>query len=203
MSFADLGLSDELLRAVTEAGYDTPTPIQAAALPLVLAGHDVIAQAQTGSGKTAAFALGLLQRLDVGAVQLQGLVLCPTRELADQAALAHARRGGEQQRFPQLRLQLAFVDAFEQVRGGDIAKVKGRVLAHQNDIDVIDKVDTRGIAKGEMRTFAPFNMGNRMGQRSQARMAAIRIKVESFGQIMPDVISACLPLQHQGKAAVA
>lgn len=62
------------------------TPIQAAALPLILAGHDVIAQARTGSGKTAAFALGLLQMLDVGSVQLQGLVLCPTRELADQVS---------------------------------------------------------------------------------------------------------------------
>lgn len=63
------------------------TPIQAAALPLALAGHDLIAQAQTGSGKTAAFALALLARLDVQRPDTQALVLCPTRELADQVAL--------------------------------------------------------------------------------------------------------------------
>jgi ATP-independent RNA helicase DbpA len=62
------------------------TPIQAAALPLALAGHDLIAQAATGSGKTAAFAIALLQRLDLGRPAVQALVLCPTRELADQVA---------------------------------------------------------------------------------------------------------------------
>jgi ATP-independent RNA helicase DbpA len=81
-AFSALNLSEPLIKGLAAINYHDMTPIQAAALPLVLAGHDVIAQAQTGSGKTAAFALGLLQRLDVGAVQLQGLVLCPTRELA-------------------------------------------------------------------------------------------------------------------------
>jgi ATP-independent RNA helicase DbpA len=85
-AFSDLKLSESLVKGLAAIDYHEMTPIQAAALPLVLAGHDVIAQAQTGSGKTAAFALGLLQMLDVGAVQLQGLVLCPTRELADQVS---------------------------------------------------------------------------------------------------------------------
>jgi ATP-independent RNA helicase DbpA len=85
-SFSDLNLSEALVKGLADIDYHEMTPIQAAALPLVLAGHDLIAQAQTGSGKTAAFALGLLQMLDVGAVQLQGLVLCPTRELADQVS---------------------------------------------------------------------------------------------------------------------
>ena len=81
--FSELNLGEALVKGLASIDYLEMTPIQAAALPLILAGHDVIAQARTGSGKTAAFALGLLQLLDVGSVQLQGLVLCPTRELAD------------------------------------------------------------------------------------------------------------------------
>ncbi len=84
--FSELSLSEALVKGLASIEYLEMTPIQAAALPLILAGHDVIAQARTGSGKTAAFALGLLQLLDVGSVQLQGLVLCPTRELADQVS---------------------------------------------------------------------------------------------------------------------
>ena len=85
-TFADLNLSEALVKGLAALEYHEMTPIQRVALPQILAGHDVIAQAQTGSGKTAAFALGMLQMLDVGAVQLQGLVLCPTRELADQVS---------------------------------------------------------------------------------------------------------------------
>ncbi len=84
--FSRLGLSDPLCRALTEAGYSEMTPVQAESLPLILAGRDVVAQARTGSGKTAAFALGALSTLDASAVQLQTLVLCPTRELADQVS---------------------------------------------------------------------------------------------------------------------
>ncbi len=85
-TFAELDLLPALQRAISAAGYTAPTPIQAAALPAILAGRDVLAQAPTGSGKTAAFGLGLLQRLDAGAIRTQALVLCPTRELADQVA---------------------------------------------------------------------------------------------------------------------
>lgn len=84
--FTELKLIEPLQRALAEVGYAGMTPIQAASLPSILAGRDVVAQARTGSGKTAAFALGLLSTLDAGAVQLQGLVLCPTRELADQVS---------------------------------------------------------------------------------------------------------------------
>lgn len=74
------------LENLNELGYLTMTPVQAAALPAILAGQDVRVQAKTGSGKTAAFGLGLLQRIDVTLYQTQSLVLCPTRELADQVA---------------------------------------------------------------------------------------------------------------------
>ena len=83
-SFATLPLSPATLTNLQALGYAVMTPIQAAALPLALAGHDLIAQAATGSGKTAAFALALLARLDAKRPDTQALVLCPTRELAEQ-----------------------------------------------------------------------------------------------------------------------
>jgi len=87
MSFSDLGLEPGLVRAVAEKGYAAPTPIQRAAIPAVLAGRDVLAGAQTGTGKTAAFVLPILQRLQSpqGCVP-RALVLTPTRELAAQVA---------------------------------------------------------------------------------------------------------------------
>lgn len=87
-TFASLGLSDPLLRAIADTGYETPSPIQSAAIAPLLAGHDVIGQAQTGTGKTAAFALPALHRLDLQAKKPQILVLTPTRELAIQVAEA-------------------------------------------------------------------------------------------------------------------
>src|SRR5436305_10294418 len=91
-SFAELGLRPELLRAVAEAGYTTPTPIQVQAIPLILAGHDVMGGAQTGTGKTAGFALPILQKLAPMANTspsparhpVRALILTPTRELAVQ-----------------------------------------------------------------------------------------------------------------------
>ena len=83
-AFASLDLPATLLQGIDALGYQSMTPVQAQALPAILAGRDVIAQAPTGSGKTAAFGLGLLSRLDPARIQTQALVLCPTRELADQ-----------------------------------------------------------------------------------------------------------------------
>jgi ATP-dependent RNA helicase DeaD len=87
-SFIDLNLHPQLLQAVTELGYTEPTPIQSAIIPTMLTGRDVIGQAQTGTGKTAAFALPMLQNLVSDQRQVQGLVLTPTRELAMQVANA-------------------------------------------------------------------------------------------------------------------
>jgi ATP-dependent RNA helicase DeaD len=96
-SFADLGLAPELLDAVRDVGYERPTPIQELAIPPLLQGLDVIGQAQTGSGKTAAFGLPMLQYLDPSEGDLQGLVLTPTRELCiqvTQALRAYGARKG-------------------------------------------------------------------------------------------------------------
>ena len=88
MHFTDLGLPEPILKAVTQQGYDTPTPIQAQAIPAIMEGHDVMAAAQTGTGKTAGFTLPMLVRLSKGnpasANQARALVLTPTRELAAQ-----------------------------------------------------------------------------------------------------------------------
>ena len=85
-SFASLPLPAALLDNLADLGFQTPTPIQAASLPGLLAGEDVIAQAKTGSGKTVAFGLTLLARLQPARFQVQALVLCPTRELAEQVS---------------------------------------------------------------------------------------------------------------------
>jgi len=87
-SFAELNLSAPLLQALADVGYETPSPIQQACIPPLLAGSDLLGEAQTGTGKTAAFALPLLQRLDLHDPQPQLLVLTPTRELAIQVAEA-------------------------------------------------------------------------------------------------------------------
>jgi ATP-independent RNA helicase DbpA len=86
LAFSTLDLHPDLLGNLDTLGYHHPTEIQAQSLPPILAGQDVIAQGKTGSGKTAAFGLGLLQALDPKRFQVQALVLCPTRELADQVA---------------------------------------------------------------------------------------------------------------------
>ncbi|NOZ70359.1 MAG: DEAD/DEAH box helicase [Chloroflexi bacterium] len=87
-TFSELGLHPELVQTVTELGYADPTPIQAGIIPMMLSGSDVLGQAQTGTGKTAAFALPIIQQLDAEARHVQTLVLAPTRELAIQVARA-------------------------------------------------------------------------------------------------------------------
>ncbi|MCR9128128.1 MAG: DEAD/DEAH box helicase [Alphaproteobacteria bacterium] len=89
MTFKDLGLSPDLLSAIADAGYDTPTPIQAGAIPVALTGRDVLGIAQTGTGKTASFTLPMIERLARGRARARmprSLILAPTRELADQVA---------------------------------------------------------------------------------------------------------------------
>src|SRR3954452_16116018 len=93
-TFADLGLTGPVLDAVASVGYEAPSPIQAATIPPLMAGRDVVGLAQTGTGKTAAFALPILSRLDLSQKTPQALVLAPTRELALQVCEAFERYAG-------------------------------------------------------------------------------------------------------------
>jgi len=86
--FSELGLSESVLESIKDQGYEHATPIQAETIPLMMAGHDVLGQAQTGTGKTAAFALPILTKIDMDQRDPQVLVLAPTRELAIQVAEA-------------------------------------------------------------------------------------------------------------------
>jgi ATP-dependent RNA helicase DeaD len=91
--FAELGLGPEALRAIEDLGYGAPTPIQEQTITLLLAGHDVIAQAPTGTGKTAAYGLPIVERLEVAELRPQALIMTPTRELAVQVSEALQRLG--------------------------------------------------------------------------------------------------------------
>ncbi len=101
LTFADLGLSPTVLASVVKIGYETPSPIQAQAIPLLLAGKNLLGTAQTGTGKTAAFALPLLSNLDVNQRNPQILVMTPTRELCIQVAEAIQKYAGE---FPEFHV---------------------------------------------------------------------------------------------------
>ncbi|GIG54555.1 DEAD/DEAH box helicase [Demequina activiva] len=94
LTFADLGLGEQVLKALSAVGYEQPSAIQAATIPTLLGGQDVVGLAQTGTGKTAAFALPILERLDRGQKQPQALVLAPTRELALQVCEAFEQYAG-------------------------------------------------------------------------------------------------------------
>jgi len=144
LSFSDFGLSAELLHAVESAGYTTPTPVQAQAIPRVLEGCDVLAAAQTGTGKTAGFMLPLLQHLQTGTTnrrRIRALVLTPTRELAAQVGESARELG---QRLP-FRTGVVYggvsintqIDRFR--KGVDIVvATPGRLLDHlqQRTVDL-------------------------------------------------------------------
>ena len=146
MSFDSLGLSAALLRDVQEQGYSAPTPIQARVIPVVLAGRDVLAGAQTGTGKTAGFTLPLLQRLSASAPnegrrRIRALILTPTRELAAQVEDSVRRYG----KYVPLRSAVVFggVNINPQIsqlrRGIDVlVATPGRLLDHasQRNVDL-------------------------------------------------------------------
>ncbi|HUO22518.1 MAG TPA: DEAD/DEAH box helicase [Caulobacteraceae bacterium] len=135
-SFSDLGLSPEVLKAVTDAGYDTPTPIQAQAIPIALAGRDVLGIAQTGTGKTAAFTLPMIDRLAAGrskARMPRSLVIAPTRELADQVSASFEKYAkGRNLSWALLIGGVSFADQERKLdRGVDVLiATPGRLLDH-------------------------------------------------------------------------
>jgi ATP-dependent RNA helicase DeaD len=132
--FGDLGLPEPLLRAVKSVGYEAASPIQAATIPALLAGHDVLGQAQTGTGKTAAFALPLLARIDVKRREPQALVLVPTRELAIQVAEAFQKYASGLNGFHVLPIYggQSYVPQFTSLKRGPqvIVGTPGRLIDH-------------------------------------------------------------------------
>jgi ATP-dependent RNA helicase DeaD len=133
-SFADLGLSAPLVRALAEVGYESPSPIQAATIPALLTGADILGQAQTGTGKTAAFALPALSRLDLAQRSPQVLVLVPTRELAIQVAEAFQKYAAHLPAFHVLPIYggQSYIPQFAALKRGThvIVGTPGRVIDH-------------------------------------------------------------------------
>ncbi len=133
-SFAELGLPAFILDALRALGYETPSPIQAATIPVLLEGHDLVGQAQTGTGKTAAFALPVLARIDVALARPQALVLAPTRELAIQVAEAFSSYASAMPGFHVLPIYggQSYVPQLAALRRGAhvIVGTPGRVIDH-------------------------------------------------------------------------
>jgi len=146
--FDTLPLAPAVLANLRQLGYARMTPIQAAALPLALAGHDLIAQAKTGSGKTAAFALALLHKLEARRFDVQALVLCPTRELAEQVTQEIRRLARAEDNVKVLTLC-----------GGTPIKPQADSLAHGAHVVVgtpgriIDHLDRGGLQLAALRTL--------------------------------------------------
>ena len=146
--FDTLPLAGAVLANLEQLGYARMTPVQAAALPLALAGHDLIAQAKTGSGKTAAFALALLQKLEPRRFDVQALVLCPTRELAEQVSQEIRRLARAEDNVKVLTLT-----------GGTPIKPQADSLAHGAHVVVgtpgriIDHLDRGGLQLAALRTL--------------------------------------------------
>ena len=152
-TFAQLGLAPDLLAAISDVGYDAPSPIQEQAIPPLLQGLDVIGQAQTGSGKTAAFGLPMLQYIDPSEDDVQGLVLTPTRELCiqvTQALRAYGKRKGVDVVAvfggAPIRTQQAQLRAGGQIVVGTVGRVKDLIsrhslVLHASRFVVLDEAD--------------------------------------------------------------
>ena len=136
MSFRDLALSEPVLRALTDVGYEAPSPIQAATIPVLLSGSDMLGQAQTGTGKTAAFALPVLTRIDLAKHDPQVLVLVPTRELALQVAEAFLKYAAHLKGFHVLPIYggQSYQPQLNALRRGVhvVVGTPGRVIDHMN-----------------------------------------------------------------------
>jgi ATP-dependent RNA helicase DeaD len=156
--FRELGLSAPILEAVAAVGYETPSPIQAQTIPLLLSGSDLLGQAQTGTGKTAAFALPVLAQIDLARASPQALVLVPTRELAIQVAEAFQRYAAHLQGFHVLPIYggQSYVPQLKGLERGAhvIVGTPGRVMDHMK----------RGVLKLDTIRFIVLDEGDEMLQ---------------------------------------
>ncbi|OBH10460.1 DEAD/DEAH box helicase [Mycobacterium sp. E1747] len=189
-TFADLQIHPAVLRAIADVGYESPTTIQAATIPALMAGSDVVGLAQTGTGKTAAFAIPILSRIDVTSKATQALVLAPTRELALQVAEAFSRYGAHLPKIHVLPIyggssytvQLAGLKRGAQV----VVGTPGRVIDHLErgtldlsrvDYLVLDEADemlTMGFAEDVERILSETPEYKQVALFSATMPAAIR-----------------------------
>ncbi len=226
-SFDDLHIDDRIRQAIADVGYETPSPIQAATIPPLLAGRDVVGLAQTGTGKTAAFAIPILSRLDTSQRHPQALILAPTRELALQVAEAFGRYSSH---MPEVRVlpiyggqsygvQLAGLRRGAQV----IVGTPGRVIDHLDrgtlDISelsylVLDEADemlTMGFAEDVERILAETPDDKQVALFSATMPSAIRrlaqrylhdpqeITVKSKTATAQNITQRYLQVSHQRK----
>ena len=136
LTFKDLNLPESILQALEKVGYEKPSPIQAESIPLLLEGHDLLGQAQTGTGKTAAFALPMLANIDPEAKLPQLLVLAPTRELAIQVAEAFQVYASFSQKIKVLPVYggQSYYNQIRQLKRGVqvVVGTPGRIIDHIN-----------------------------------------------------------------------
>ena len=167
-TFADLQIHPAVLRAIADVGYESPTAIQAATIPALMAGSDVVGLAQTGTGKTAAFAIPILSKIDVTSTATQALVLAPTRELALQVAEAFSRYGAHLPRINVLPIyggssygvQLAGLRRGAQV----VVGTPGRVIDHLERGTLGDQPRDRVLLVGHRGLLAQLWFGEGAGR---------------------------------------
>ncbi|MGC4964128.1 DEAD/DEAH box helicase [Gordonia sp. DT218] len=227
VTFDDLDIDPQVRQAITDVGYETPSPIQAATIPPLMAGRDVVGLAQTGTGKTAAFAIPILSRLDASARRPQALVLAPTRELALQVSEAFGRYSSH---MPQVRVlpiyggqsygvQLAGLKRGAQVIVGTPGRVidhldKGTLDISQLEYLVLDEADemlTMGFAEDVERILAETPDSKQVALFSATMPSAIRrlaqryldnpqeITVKSKTATAQNITQRYLQVSHQRK----
>ena len=202
-AFDDLGLKPELLSNLAAIGYEQMTLVQARTLPKLLAGEDVLARARTGSGKTAAFGLALLNRLDATSYRVQALVLCPTRELADQ--VTNEDRMLDMGFAEQLDEILAYVPArrqtllFSATYPEAISDISARVQRNPAIVDVTDDEAPAQIAQ----YWCPVTRANRLAELAAALQAWGGALNLVFCNTKVDCAEVATYLQSQRIVAVA
>ena len=225
--FGSLALSPSLLAVVAELGYDRPTPIQASCIPLLMAGQDIVGQSQTGSGKTAAFALPILHSLNLELRALQALVLCPTRELCAQVAREMRKLGRRHQGLHVLESsggQPVRLQARALARGVHIVvATPGRLLDHLGRgtvdlqgikvviLDEADRMLDMGFQADVERILSELPPSRQTvlfsatfphsieAMSATHQRSARRITIDEEAQIAPDIRQCALVVEHEQK----
>src|SRR5882762_6376901 len=211
-TFSDLGLAPDILAAIRDVGYESPSPIQEQAIPPLLEGSDVIGQAQTGSGKTAAFGLPMLQYVDPSEAEVQGLVLTPTRELCiqvTQALRAYGSRKGVDVVAvfggAPIRTQQAQLRSGGHVVVGTVGRVKDLISRHSHVLhDEADEMLDLGFLEDVERLLALTPTGRQTALFSATMPPPIRKLADRylFDPVLVKVESATMTVDSVEQFAV-